>query len=310
VKLTIEEQVQSAVAARKFYLENASKSEIADILGVSRFRVARLLDAAHELGIVQISVQVPFQIDPTLSESVRARWDLRRAIVVETSPDPEDLRDGLGAVAAGLLRDLLTEDDRLGIAWGRTLRSVVKHLEEGPLPRITVTQLTGAAGSANDNCIDLVRRIAAVAGGGSHPIFAPLLLPDAVTLAGVRRQSTVARTLRQHSRLTVAALAVGAWPDDSQLMDLMPTTLQRRLLADGVCAEVAGALLRADGTEVDRLADQMLTVGLEELRKVDELLIVAGGVPKARAISAVLSAGVGTTLITDAHCARALLAQD
>ncbi|GAB3464817.1 sugar-binding domain-containing protein [Kineococcus endophyticus] len=307
MKLTIEEQVQSAVAARKFYLEGTSKSDIADVLGVSRFRVARLLDAALEQGIVQISVQVPFQIEPDLSEELRRRHDLRRAIVVQTSPDPGELRDGLGAVAAGVLGDLLTEDDRLGIAWGRTLRSVVAHLEERTLPRVTVTQLTGAAGSANDNCIDLVRRVAAVSGGGSHPIFAPLLLPDAATLAGVRRQTAVARTLQQHARLTVALLAVGAWPDDSQLMDLMPAGLRRKLLAEGVCAEVAGNLLREDGQELSSLSDQLLTVGMADLRRIPEVVVVAGGPQKARAVRAVLASGTVSTLITDVHCARALL---
>lgn len=307
MKLTIEDQVQAALAARRFYLEGASKQDIAAQLNVSRFRVARLLDAAQEHGIVTFSVQLPSRIDPVESDRLRRAWGLRRAIAVETAGDPDELRDSLGAVTAALLGDIVDERDHLGIAWGRTLRSVVEHLEPGSLPVVPVTQLTGAAGSADDNCIDLVRQVAAVTGGASHPIFAPLLLPDPTTLAGVKRQSSVARTLSQHSRLTVALLAVGTWPADSQLMTLMPARVRDRLIDEGVHAEIAGTLLSADGVELPVLEGQLLSIDAKLLRRIPEVVVIAGGVHKASAIASVLAAGFGTTLVTDTQTARLLI---
>ena len=44
------EVVLAARVARQFYLEGVSKVDIADRLGISRFRVARLLDSAREAG--------------------------------------------------------------------------------------------------------------------------------------------------------------------------------------------------------------------------------------------------------------------
>lgn len=309
MKLSLEDQVQAAIAARRFYLEGSSKSDIAAQLGVSRFRVARLLDAAREHGIVTFSVQLPSHVEPVVSDRLRRAWGLRRAIAVETSSEPDELRDGLGAVAAALLADLVQEKDHVGIAWGRTLRAVVEHLEPGSLSAVPVTQLTGAAGSADDNCIDLVRQVAAVTGGTSHAIFAPLLLPDPATLAGVKRQSSVARALAQHSRLTIALLAVGTWPADSQLMALMPASVRRRLVEEGVHAEIAGTLLDRDGVELRSLEGQLLSIDSDLLRKVPEVVVVAGGVHKASAIRAVLTAGFGSTLITDTQTARLLLDQ-
>src|SRR6266536_1030302 len=61
------ELVRLAAVARRFYLEGRSKLEIAEEFGVSRFKIARLLDQALASGIVRIEVGVPAQIDAELS---------------------------------------------------------------------------------------------------------------------------------------------------------------------------------------------------------------------------------------------------
>jgi hypothetical protein len=53
------EVVLAARVARQFYLEGFSKVDIADRLGISRFRVARLLDSARESGLVRIEIGLP-----------------------------------------------------------------------------------------------------------------------------------------------------------------------------------------------------------------------------------------------------------
>ena len=45
------EVVLAARVAQQFYVEGVSKVDIADRLGISRFRVARLLDSAREAGM-------------------------------------------------------------------------------------------------------------------------------------------------------------------------------------------------------------------------------------------------------------------
>src|ERR1700677_171040 len=53
------EMVLAARVAREFYLKGVSKVDIADRLGISRFRVARLLDSARESGMVRIEIGLP-----------------------------------------------------------------------------------------------------------------------------------------------------------------------------------------------------------------------------------------------------------
>ena len=58
--------VLAASIARRYYLDGRSKIEIADEFGLSRFKVARLLDAARESGLVRIEIRHPGQIDVDL----------------------------------------------------------------------------------------------------------------------------------------------------------------------------------------------------------------------------------------------------
>ena len=53
------EVVLAARVARQFYLEGVSKVDIADRLGISRFRVARLLESARDAGMVRIEIGLP-----------------------------------------------------------------------------------------------------------------------------------------------------------------------------------------------------------------------------------------------------------
>ena len=58
-----------ASVARRYYLEDKSKIEIAEELGLSRFKVARLLETARESGLVHIEIAYLDMIDIDLSHT-------------------------------------------------------------------------------------------------------------------------------------------------------------------------------------------------------------------------------------------------
>ena len=85
--------VLAASVARRHYLDGQSKVEIAEGLGLSRFKVARLLEVARESGLVHIEIRHPGHIDVELSAQLQDRFGLQHSIVVDTpSDDAESLR--------------------------------------------------------------------------------------------------------------------------------------------------------------------------------------------------------------------------
>src|SRR5215218_8796041 len=112
--------VLTASVARRYYLDGRSKVEIAEEFGLSRFKVARLLDAARESGLVRIEIRHQGEIDVDLSARLRDRFGLRHAIVIGGADDDlQTLREHVGRAAARLLAEIVTPQDVLGLAWAR-----------------------------------------------------------------------------------------------------------------------------------------------------------------------------------------------
>ncbi|MFE9338841.1 sugar-binding transcriptional regulator [Streptomyces sp. NPDC007063] len=309
------ELMQAAAMARRFYLEGKSKIQIADEFGVSRFKVARVLETALERDLVRIEIRVPAELDAERSDALRARFGLRHAVVVESpteavddAADPENL----GEVAADLLGELVTEGDVLGLAWGRSTIHMATALRQ--LPPCTVVQLTGVydAGTADRGSVEAVRRAAEVAGGEAHPVYAPMLLPDSATAAALRNQTGIARAFEYFDKVTVAAVSIGSWePGISTVHDMLSAQERDHYSSLGVAAEMSAHLFDAQGRRIGRdLGERCITVEAERLRRIPEVVAIAGGHRKAAAIGAVLRSGLVTSLVTDTAAADWLLNEE
>lgn len=313
------ELMQAAAMARRFYLEGKSKIQIADEFGVSRFKVARVLETALEHDLVRIEIRVPAELDAERSDALRAKYGLRHAVVAESpsaSADPAESAEtpadpeNLGEVAADLLGELVTEGDVLGLAWGRSTIHMATALRG--LPPCTVVQLTGVydAGTADRGSVEAVRRAAEVAGGEAHPIYAPMLLPDSATAAALRHQTGIAAAFEYFDKVTVAAVSIGSWePGISTVHDMLGTRERAHYASLGVAAEMSAHLFDAEGRRIGRdLGERCITVEAGRLRRVPEVVAIAGGRRKAAAIGAVLRSGLVTSLVTDTAAAEQLLA--
>lgn len=308
------ELMQAAAMARRFYLEGKSKIQIADEFGVSRFKVARVLETALERDLVRIEIRVPAELDAERSDALRARYGLRHVVVVESpSQEADDGADpeNLGEVAAGLLGELVTDGDVLGLAWGRSTIHMAAALRQ--LPPCTVVQLTGVydASTADRGSVEAVRRAAEVAGGEAHPIYAPMLLPDSATASTLRSQTGIARAFEYFDKVTVAAVSIGSWePGISTVHDMLSDTEREHYSSLGVAAEMSAHLFDAGGRRIGRdLGERCITVEAERLRRVPEVVAIAGGQRKAEAIGAVLRSGLVTSLVTDTAAADSLLTE-
>jgi DNA-binding transcriptional regulator LsrR (DeoR family) len=83
----------AALVARRYYLDERFKVEIAGELGLSRFKIARLLETARDTGLVRIEIGHPGLVDVDLAAQIMDRFGLRHAVVVDT---PEDRLDCCG----------------------------------------------------------------------------------------------------------------------------------------------------------------------------------------------------------------------
>jgi len=306
------EVVLAARVARQFYLEGVSKVDIADRLGISRFRVARLLDSAREAGMVRIEIGLPGgNLDAGLSAEMCSAFGLDQAFVFNF-PDDEQalLRHRLGEAAGQALMDLITPRDVLGMSWSRALSGLAASLTR--IPPCPIVQLTGAVPPPDgQDLLQLVRGVARVGGGPAHVFYAPMLLDDAQTAAAVRRQGDIAEALALVPSVTIAVVAVGAWaPGLSTIYDAVTPTEREALSALGVCAEMAGVFIDEDGRPAQTPLDsRMIVTPGPLLERIPFILAVAYDVAKAPAVRAAIRGGLIHGLVTHASLARAMLSR-
>jgi DNA-binding transcriptional regulator LsrR (DeoR family) len=302
-----DELFQRAVVARRYYLEGRTRIQIADEFGISRFKVARMLDEAVESGMVDIRIHNPGSIDVDLSTALQRKYGLEHAYAVAAdTSSPAHRVDAVAKAMAELLQSILRDGDVVGVDCGRTLTHIASHLTS--LPTCDVVQLTGMAGAITSNGADLVRRISEVSGGKSWPLYVPLVVPDARTAGSLAGNRQIQETVGRQAKVSCAIVSVGAWsPGASQVYESLSRDEALQLEAAGVCAETCALLLNSDGKRMPGLDERRMGIDEAALRAIPTVIAIATGPEKVAATRAVLRSGLASSLVTDIDVAAAVL---
>ena len=306
--------VLTASVARRYYMDNQSKVKIADELGISRFQVARLLDAARSSGLVRIEIADAGTIDLELSGRVQDAFRLRHAVVIDT-PDDDDavVRRHLGQAAAELLTEIVTPVDVLGLAWARSVSAMTTAFTV-QLAAVPVVQLTGALArpEMGDDSVDLVRQAARASGGPAYFFHAPLVVPNAATARVMRKQPEIARAFAHFGSVTKAVVGIGRWaPGLSTIYDAADERDRQRMSRLGACADISGVTVDVHGQPVHGgLTERMIGISAREMRAIQEVIAIAYGPAKAPAVRAAIRSGLIRGLVTHSKMAMALLSAD
>jgi DNA-binding transcriptional regulator LsrR (DeoR family) len=230
-------------------------------------------------------------------------------VVVDVPSDADEvIQAKLGSTAGDLLRELLTDEDVLGLTSGRTLNAMARSLNE--LPKCGVVQLAGVAGPIQETGLEIMRRVSAIAGVRPWTIYSPLVVSDAQAAVGIRRQPDTRQTFEQFSKVTVAVGSVGSWkPENSQMVKnrALDPADREKLLERGVVAEFGATLVTDTGSVIHDIDDRCIAISEAQWRAIPTVIAVAGGPTKTRAIRAVLASGILKGLVTDAATAERLL---
>ncbi|MEU5841934.1 sugar-binding domain-containing protein [Rhodococcus sp. NPDC047139] len=308
-------------AATLYYLDGLTQAEVAQRLGVSRPTAGRLLARARAQGLVRIEVAVPPALrDHVHAETERAleeRYGLLEAVVVgrrvdDAGPVEESTSfAALGRAAAGLLVRRLRPSDILGFTWGPETVAVAQALPPGVATCATIVQLDGSVSTSTyqtgtefvlGRCAEQLR---------AQPLRLPTpLYADPSTVASMRADSLISRTLEAGRRADLMIFGVGAVSTSTTLFEgsFLDTTMLHELERLGAVGEIGGRFFHSDGTSVHSdLESRTMSVPLDDVRSCPGTLLITGGQSKHRAALGVLRGGLAKMLVCDISCARYLL---
>ena len=304
--------IQQLIQASRLYYElGETQSRVAELLGVTRPQVSRLLKRARAEGIVEIRIVDQAVADSPVGDTLRDRFGLQSVDLAPALVGPEEIsRRMIGRLAADVLRAAIRDGAVVGIGDGASISAVADAVAaDEPLHETgaTVVPLAGGywfGGPAREP----FRRVADGIGGIAIGLLAPGLVDDPATKASLCAHAGVRRIIDLWDRLEVAAFGIGGpvWSASS----LGPETAAELDRSDAV-GEILVSPFDSDGTFVcPALRDRTIAFDARDLPRVPVRIGVAGGRAKVRPILAALRGGLLTTLVTDQPTAAAVLALD
>lgn len=302
----------AARAAWLSYIGGHTQEEIARRLGVSRIKINRLIAEAAEAGLVRVFVEGTAAECVSLEDRIAKQWGLEFCSVSPTVDDgPLPLRT-LSAAGAHYLHGVLErgEASLIGIGHGRTLAEMVQYLPRIARPNARFVSLLGSlTRHAAANPFDVIHRLTEITGAESYfmpaPFFADSVADKRVLLAQKSLQDVfaLARTAQLH------IVGIGEIGPKAHMVatGMITDGEHRELRRAGAVGEVLGRFVDSDGRPVAaEINERAVAIRLEEI-KGRQVVAVAGGKGKARAIMAVLESRVITGLITDETTAKAIV---
>lgn len=293
-------------ASRLYYELGETQSRVAELLGVTRPQVSRLLKRARAEGIVEIRIVDRTAEASPAADELRRRFGLAAVHLAPSVRGPDDIaRRMIGRLGAELVRGAIRDGAIVGIGDGASISALADSLDE-PLHETgaTVVPLCGGywfSGPAREP----FRRIADGIGGVPQGLLAPGLVDDPATKRSLVAHAGVRRILDLWDRIDVAAFGIGgkAWGESAF------GAATCRALDD---ARAVGELLMApfdiDGRFVGgELRKRTIAFDARRLDRIPLRFGIAGGPAKVRPILGALRAGALTTLVSDVRTAEAVL---
>lgn len=302
------------LTAKLYHVEGLSQTEIADLLGVSRPKVSRLLTRARELGIVRICVDEYDPRNRELEEELKTNFQLNNVIVTRILGENtfESIRRSIGYFAAPEVSQWIHSNMIIGVAGSRTLHRLIQNLKPSTEIRgLIAVQLMGNIGAEVNNfdAIELSRDLAKLYSGSYFTLNAPALAPDILSSNTYLAHQDVAEIWELFSSMQIAFVGLGSLLDSSFIergvLGIEEVTLLRK---SGAVGELCGRFFNRFGQECDtEFRDRMIGIHLDELREKREVVAVTIGKARAEAISAALHGGLIKSLIIDEVGAKAVL---
>ena len=311
--MDISKKMQMIRVAELYYLHNMTQQQIANIVGISRPTVSRLLEDAKVQGIVEIKLNISDDIESGIASELRERLGFQEVIVVNTrETEYNKSMEKLAKTAADYVTGVIKSNITIGVSWGRAMKALAVAMPELSLENVKVIQTVGGLGMTESNFdgTDVVSILASKLGGTHRSICGPAILPTKSVADELKHIPAIAQVLEEASRANIYITGIGSFdePDNSlQRAGYISHEERISLHKRGAVANIMARILDEDGNEINDFNDRSLSISLDCL-KGDALTIgISASENKAEAILAIAKGQYLNTLIIDLCCAQKVM---
>ena len=295
-----------------YYIENMKQSDIAKRLGVKRTTISKYLKRAFERGIVKINIENENYED--LEAAMEKRFGLKEACIVSKSYDLQAVKQYMARAGLNLLRRIVADNQVIGIAWGTSVRELVRLAEIEKVPRIYADFVPLDGGPENIDsefhvntlCYQLARAFES----RCHYIYAPAITRTVEIRQAIIQDVNYEKISAFWDRLDIGIVGIGAQVKSSNLVwmgDFGREAIES-LSKTGAVGEICSVFFDSKGREVHTdFSDRIIAVGLDTLRNLNYSIGMAASREKVSAILGALRGQIINVLITDEMTAKIIL---
>ncbi|SON58221.1 Transcriptional regulator LsrR [Hartmannibacter diazotrophicus] len=305
-----------------YYVGGQSQEEVGQALGISRFRVTRMLAEARERGIVRIAIEHDTTATLEAADRLIANYGLRGCIVTprlgvdpgrpSSEAEEEVARRAVGIAAAGLLSRKLQKEGpvTVGIGLGRTIARMAEALSGVRKKDVRFVSLVGSlTRTAKANPFDVCIQLATSCGGEAYFLAAPYLVDSEADYSVIMSQRIVRETLEVARSADIYFVGCGECREGSTLYSSGLVTADEfaSLAASGAVVDSTGKFFDAKGRLVPSdLNNRTISVTMDDLHEHEVVLLAAGRI-KAEPVRAMLATGFVDQLVVDGDLADLLM---
>lgn len=293
-----------------YFIGALTQQEIADKLGLSRFKVNKIVGQARADGTVQIDIRLPLTRCVYLEERVKDRFDLDEVTVVPTVKDVDQLQQIIGTAAGEMLDPLLLDGQGLSVGWGRTLSAAARRISPRNYSESWVVSLMGGlTRGSGTNTFEVSTRFATALGTDCFYMTAPIYCPSPESRDLLLTHSGLADVMRRARECSIALVTSGDLTKRSLLTATQTiAALRDELIEAGAVGDILGTFIDEYGRPIRHaINSRVMALAPEELKAYPISILASGGLPKLRGIRGILSARYVRRLVTDESVAEALL---
>jgi DNA-binding transcriptional regulator LsrR (DeoR family) len=299
-------------AAWIYYVEGRTQNEVAEILGLSRVAVVRLLADARERREVRITIDAPLAELAGIERELEERFGIEEAVVAPLSEESADPTLVIAAAAGAYISQNVASGMTIGVGWGRTLYSALPHIVGRTLKDFRVISLLGGISQARRfNPAEFAWQFAELFQGEGFLVPAPALVDSPETKHALLERCGIAQIFEMADSLDMALISAGGITTltTSYRVGHLSEAERRSLQAAGAVGDVLYNFIDEHGRTVDHpVNSRVISVDIERLKRTPRRVLISGGPEKIQVLRGAIRLLEPTVFVTDEATARTLLA--
>ena len=291
--------------AKMYYEDNMNQSEIAKVLGVSRPLVSIYLSDAKELGIVEIKINSPFEMDNNIMEILCNIYNIKGGNLIKGVNSNSMTEKMIVKAAYEFIKETVNQGDCIGISWGNMIGDVVEFMEnqEQKLKLDgSVCSLIGNSATANKNyhTDELCRAFGQAT--GCEPCFAlaPAFYETNEDLTSISELDFSSKLQQSWKNVKFALVNIENHPS---VPDLATASRFGSKLKYTV-GHMVSYYYDKDGNFIESENDIVYRIPLDQLKKADVVMGICGCNVTVENLIGALKTGILTHIFVDQKIAQ------